>query len=250
MFYNILLCSDLLRLYPKIRHPPQLASCQVCAVSAAPCPPVCPLNSWLCRLLPLVPQGRWTLTGSRQQHCLHLNQHSKEERVCLTTQWSIFKERSVRGGAWPESLNRRPNVTFCQLGTFAIDGLELRKTAATRRQITGPFRSYKVNRWTQEQLCEGHFYLCRDLLCQSLELRAVGVFISILEHLVGDPHGAWVDLVDAKIFAVWRKTQRKLKLIDSHIFEWATLFKLQMFSYQLLMKKVKIPKYINVQAVF
>lgn len=61
------------------------------------------------------------------------------------------------------------------------------------------------------------FYLCRDLLCQGLELGAVGVFISLLEHLVGDPHGACVDLLDEDIVTVWRVTQRKLKFIDSHI---------------------------------
>lgn len=51
------------------------------------------------------------------------------------------------------------------------------------------------------------FYLCGDLLCQGLELGAVGIFISILEHLVGDPHGACVDLLGAKIFTDWRITQ-------------------------------------------
>lgn len=38
------------------------------------------------------------------------------------------------GGALPKSLNRRTDVAFRQLGTFTIDGLELRKTAAATTQ--------------------------------------------------------------------------------------------------------------------
>lgn len=63
---------------------------------------------------------------------------------------------------------------------------------------------------------EGQFYLCRDLLCQGLELGAVGVFISIHEHLVGDPHRACVDLLGADIFPDWRITQRKFQFTDLH----------------------------------
>lgn len=57
-------------------------------------------------------------------------------------------------------------------------------------------------------------HLSNHLLCQSFEFCAVGVLICIFKHLVGDPHGAGVNLLDPDVFPDCRTTKTRLNHTD------------------------------------
>lgn len=70
-----------------------------------------------------------------------------------------------------------------------------------------------MRRWMNLWGCGGAeaSYLCGHLLGQCLELGAVGVLVCVFKHLVGDPHGAAVHLLDPHIFPDCRMTQTRLE---------------------------------------
>ncbi len=76
----------------------------------------------------------------------------------------------------------------------------------TGNEMNDQWESLFLNRlWPEQQS-----YLWLHLLRQHIELRAVGVLVSVFKHLVGDPHRAAVHLLDSHIFTDCRIKQTRL----------------------------------------